>query len=137
MYDSTIKKFFDDKNKHMELEVQRIAGKDEWDPSDNHQTIWSDFKTQFIELAQKQAKIVVPKLTKQIAILEAKIDNISNDPQISKDEQSLSIAALKEALVTLAERKYSNARSTAQANFVIQGETISKYWSNLNKNKKK
>ncbi|KAJ3806314.1 hypothetical protein F5876DRAFT_80822 [Lentinula aff. lateritia] len=77
MYDSTIKKFFDDENKHMELEVQRIAEKDEWDPSDNHQTIWSDFKIRFIELARKRAKIVVPKLTKQIATLETKIDNIS------------------------------------------------------------
>ncbi|KAJ3846657.1 hypothetical protein EV368DRAFT_77007 [Lentinula lateritia] len=106
MYDVAIKKFLDEEGKHLETEMNRIDKKAEWDPIDNHQTIWSDFKRRFTQLAQERAKIVVPKLIKQITELKAKIDTISNDPQISEEEHSLSTAVLKDALSTLEERRY-------------------------------
>ncbi|KAJ4466438.1 hypothetical protein C8J55DRAFT_439915, partial [Lentinula edodes] len=96
MYDMAIKKFLDEEGEHLETEMNRIDEKAEWDPIDNHQTIWSDFKHRFTKLARERAKIVVPKLIKQITELKAKIDTISNDPQISEEERSLSTAVLKD-----------------------------------------
>ncbi|KAJ3857352.1 hypothetical protein EV368DRAFT_30518, partial [Lentinula lateritia] len=137
MYDITIKKFLDEDGKQLESEMDRVDGNMDWNPTDNHQTLWSNFKKRFTKLARERAKIVIPRLVKQIADLEAKIDTISNDIQITEEERSLSTAALKDALATLEERRYKTVRTTARTKFTMQSETISRYWSILNKDRTK
>ncbi|KAJ4496671.1 hypothetical protein C8R41DRAFT_761546, partial [Lentinula lateritia] len=137
MYDKEIIKFIDEESKTLEMNMNNIDSAEEWNPTLNHQTLWADFKQHLIELARKRAKIVIPRLVKEIAELEAKIDTTSNDPLLTDEERSLSTAVLKEALGALEERRYKQTRSISRANFATQGETISRYWSQLNKDKRK
>ncbi|KAJ3931031.1 MAG: hypothetical protein NXY57DRAFT_1049181 [Lentinula lateritia] len=117
MYDKEIIKFIDEESKTLEMNMNNIDSAEEWNPTLNHQTLWADFKQHLIELARKRAKIVIPRLVKEIAELEAKIDTTSNDPLLTDEERSLSTAVLKEALGALEERRYKQTQSISRANF--------------------
>ncbi|KAJ3832891.1 hypothetical protein F5878DRAFT_511456, partial [Lentinula raphanica] len=136
MYDKVIKEFIETEGKKLETNMNQLDGT-EWDPTFNHQTLWSEFKDKFISLARKRAKIVIPKLVKEINDLEAKIELISNDQLLTEEERSLSTAVLKEALQKLEERRNKTTRLTSGVNYRIKGETISRYWSNINKDSKR
>ncbi|KAJ3911917.1 hypothetical protein F5877DRAFT_54765, partial [Lentinula edodes] len=137
IYDKVVKEFIENEGKLLEQQMDQVDQEEERDPNNNHQTLWANFKHRFTRLARERAKIVIPRINKEIAILKTKIDTISDDPLLSDDERSLSTAVLKETLTALEKQKLKSARSTAKGNYSIQGETISRYWSNLNKNKKK
>ncbi|KAJ3803759.1 hypothetical protein F5876DRAFT_54159, partial [Lentinula aff. lateritia] len=137
LYDKAIQEFITVEGKKLEERMNQADIDEQWNPISNHQTLWSEFKQRFICLARERAKIVIPRLTKEIATLEARVDTISNDPLLNDVERSLSTTILKEAIAALEEQRMKSTRSTAKGNFAIQGETISRYWSKLNKEKKK
>ncbi|KAE9392448.1 hypothetical protein BT96DRAFT_773665, partial [Gymnopus androsaceus JB14] len=102
----------------------------------NKQTAWADFRGKFIALARKRAKVVVPKITRKINTLEAMIDAISNDPTLPEDERSLTTDILKAKLSALEQCHHRSTRAMAKARNILYGETISRYWSKINKTKK-
>ncbi|KAJ3805367.1 hypothetical protein F5876DRAFT_51946, partial [Lentinula aff. lateritia] len=136
IYDKVMKEFIKTEGKGLEDHMNQIDEED-YNPNHNHQTLWADFKRNFIHLGRERAKIVVPRMTKEIACMEARIDSVSNDPLLSEEERSLSTAALKEALESLEKRKLKSVREQARANYTVHGETISRYWSNLNRDRRK
>ncbi|KAE9383917.1 DNase I-like protein, partial [Gymnopus androsaceus JB14] len=96
MYDKEIKKFLDSEGKHLEKELETLENAELRSPDHNPQSIWARFKADFVKLARQRAKIVVPKLVKEINELEARITLISNDLTLSEDERSISTSLLKE-----------------------------------------
>ncbi|KAJ3873602.1 hypothetical protein F5051DRAFT_444122 [Lentinula edodes] len=102
----------------------------------NAQTLWADFKVRMIARARERAKVVIPKIEKDIANLNAKLETISNDPLVENEECSLSITVIKEAISGLESRRRESNRAIAKARNTVQGETLSRYWSGLNKEKK-
>lgn len=73
LYDKEFKAFIHSEGTKAEASITELENEEQRDPGQNAQTIWANFQTQFVKLARQRAKIVVPKLEKQMLDLEAKI----------------------------------------------------------------
>ncbi|KAJ3753886.1 hypothetical protein EV360DRAFT_74147 [Lentinula raphanica] len=107
----------------------------EWDPTRNPQTEWESFQWQFTEIEQARAKVVIPKIDREVDITESQIDTIGCDPQLGEDERMISVTMLKEKLASLEQQRHRSTRATTKARNAVYGETISRYWSQQNKSK--
>ncbi|KAJ3964454.1 Endonuclease/exonuclease/phosphatase [Lentinula raphanica] len=134
IYDKEIRDFLNNEGMALEDRLQTLID-EEWDPGHNAQTEWEAFQRRFVELARARAKIVIPKLEKEIKVTESRIDTISNDPQLSEDERMISMTMLKEKLTSLEQQRHRSSRATTKARNAVYGETISRYWSQMNKSK--
>ncbi|KAJ4483023.1 hypothetical protein C8J55DRAFT_488543 [Lentinula edodes] len=104
-----MKEFIENEGKLLEQQTDQVDQEEEQDPNNNHQTLWANFKHRFTRLARERAKIVIPRINKEIAILKTKIDTISDDPLLSDDKRSLSTTVLKETLAALEKQKFKSA----------------------------
>ncbi|KAJ3726725.1 hypothetical protein C8R42DRAFT_573316 [Lentinula raphanica] len=134
LYDSVIKDFIDTEGLKLEETLETLQDQ-EWNAEENMQTKWMDFQLRFITLARERAKIVVPRLEKEIRTTATQIDIISNDPHLTEDERLLSTTVLKEKLSTLEQKRHRSTREMTRVRNHIYGETISRYWSQQNKSK--
>lgn len=89
MYDKQIMKYIREEGARLKEEMDKLDNAEQWDPSYNHQTTWAKFQNDFAKLARERCKIVVPKLTKEIAILETRINIISSDTTLTDEERSI------------------------------------------------
>ncbi|KAK7007330.1 hypothetical protein R3P38DRAFT_2553515, partial [Favolaschia claudopus] len=80
-----------------------------------------------------KSRIVVPKLTEEIAEIKNKMDIIVNDKELTEDEKALSGAVLQEKLSRLEKQRHSGSRLSAQVRNRLEGEVISTYWTQINK----
>jgi len=62
-----------------------------------------------------------------------KLGNIANDPTIPEEECGLLMAILREDMRDLERKLHLKKRSNVRARNLLEGETISKYWFELNK----
>jgi hypothetical protein len=108
----------------------------QWNPNNNAQTLWVNFKTRICDKARERAKIVVPKIVKDMDELKNKIDLIAADPNLSEEERKLSGVVLQEKLTKLEQRRHRSARLTAQVRNRLEGEVIGTYWTEINKPRK-
>ncbi|KAJ3832002.1 hypothetical protein F5878DRAFT_548792, partial [Lentinula raphanica] len=134
LYDSVIKTFIETEGLKLEETLEAMANQ-EWDLNKNMQTKWMDFQKRLVTLARERAKIVVPKLEKEIRTTETQIDSISSDPHLTEDERLLSTTVLKEKLSALEQRRHRSTRDMTKARNHVYGETISRYWSQQNRSK--
>ncbi|KAJ3821915.1 hypothetical protein F5880DRAFT_1661506 [Lentinula raphanica] len=74
------------------------------------QTLWASFQDSIAEEARKRAKIIIPKLEKQIRETEASLHLIEEDAILSDEERSLSITLLSEKLAELENRRHQSTR---------------------------
>ncbi|KAJ3983801.1 Endonuclease/exonuclease/phosphatase, partial [Lentinula detonsa] len=96
---------------------------------DNPQSLWAEFKQRITAFARKRAKIVVPRLQQKITDLERKMELVENTTGISEDERTAQMSPLSEELTELICRRHRATRATVKARNMLEGETISKYWS--------
>jgi hypothetical protein len=101
----------------------------------NVQLLHRELKWQIRNLAIKRAKQAVPKMDKAIKKLETEHKTTLN--QMGKSEQEIMAAAgpIHEQLEQLKRKRFQKAKNSTRVHFNIEGETISKYWSTLNKPK--
>ncbi|KAK0441752.1 Endonuclease/exonuclease/phosphatase, partial [Desarmillaria tabescens] len=102
----------------------------------NAQTFYKEFKTQMTNTIRNQARISVPKLTQKIMQLEGQLDRTLNDKNLDNEEKTLSAALIQERIIELQKQKYNTKNMKSKVKNHLYGETISKYWINLNKTKK-
>lgn len=136
LYDKEVKSFLHSEGMRIETDMAELENADQRTPERNPQTIWADFQTRFVKLARQRAKIVVPKIEKQMIDLKTKIKLVTDDVTLTDEERSLSLIVLKEALGKLIERRQRSSSAAAKANYRILGETMSKYWSNIHRERK-
>ncbi|KAJ3728225.1 hypothetical protein C8R42DRAFT_572072, partial [Lentinula raphanica] len=134
IYDKKVRDFINNEGMNLENRLNAMEGH-EWQPGSNIQTEWAKFQQEFIKIARARAKVVVPKLDKDIQVTESKIDTIGNDPQLSEDERMISVTMLKEKLQALEQQRHRSSRAMTKARNLVYGETISRYWSQQNKSK--
>jgi ribonuclease HI len=103
--------------------------------SNNPQTLWSTFKKVIISEARERAKIVIPKLSREIQRTEHDLVKAGENQSISEDERLIQMALLTEKLIKLEMRRHKANRMSARANVALLSETISKFWTNMNKAK--
>ncbi|KAK7689738.1 hypothetical protein QCA50_006377 [Cerrena zonata] len=103
----------------------------------NIQSTFAEFKEEVKTCAQARAKMAIPKMAKKIKELKAELKLLSNDSRMkSKEEIQLSAALIRKRLGELKKQRYHKTKLTTAARYRIEGETISKYWSQINKEKK-
>ncbi|KAJ7289805.1 Endonuclease/exonuclease/phosphatase, partial [Mycena rebaudengoi] len=131
--DKTLAKYIHVRGMSMQQELEALDGEAQRDPEHNAQTIWMKFKRDIGERARERAKIVVPKITQEIAELETKLDLLGAEQDISEENRKLASAVLIEKLIILQKKRHQAARLTAQVRNRLEGEIISRYWSKINK----
>lgn len=119
----------------VEAEINRLLRTGERSDEANIQTVWATFKDRVNEFARERAKIVIPRLTKEIQTMEAKLDAVTNDESITEEERILAAAIVTEKLASLEMKRHKSTRANVQARNRLEGEVISRYWSRLNKSK--
>lgn len=99
----------------------------------NPQTIYSSFKTKLVTLARDRDKAIIPTFEKRWADLQKMLDDTNHDERLPENDRLLAAAELTTRLQILEQQCHrSNQKHSAVKNR-IEGETICKYWTKLNK----
>ncbi|KAI0342567.1 DNase I-like protein, partial [Trametopsis cervina] len=100
----------------------------------NPQTLYHTFKNELIRTLRKRARIAIPKTEAKIRNLQAQLDLLQGPldetaPREQNETQMLTAALLQHRIQELELERALRAETAAAARYQIEGETISKYWS--------
>jgi exonuclease III len=102
----------------------------------NPQTHFQNFKNEIASQARARAKVTVPKINLQIQQLQKECTALLSRPDIDNNtETQSSVGIIEERIAQLENLRYRKARTATAAHDKLEGETISKYWSEVNKSK--
>jgi hypothetical protein len=120
---------------HKEIDFRNTSEKRT--KSENPQTLWEFFKTYINEIVKKTVKFHLAKTNQKIKNLQNDIQSTSNAPNIDTTlERHQNRIILEKELEHLEWKRYQNTHHKAQGQWSLKEETISKYWSMVNKSKK-
>ena len=102
----------------------------------NPQTLHKEFKNKIKETAICRAKQATPKTQKRINKLEEEHEKARNDPDKSEPERMALASSIQDQIKRLRRKRFQKAKTSIKAHFNREGESITKYWSNLNKENK-
>ncbi|KAJ3766080.1 hypothetical protein FB446DRAFT_620976, partial [Lentinula raphanica] len=80
LYDKEVKNFLQTEGSTLSQNMDALENNEQWDEKHNIQTLWATFKSNFIGLARQRAKIVIPRIEKEIKDTKTKMNLICNDP---------------------------------------------------------
>jgi len=104
--------------------------------STNPQTLYKKFKQAIREICRTWARKIVPAAKDKIRKLSERLEWINNCPlQLTSDDIALEAIRINEEVNALERRLFETNRDTAAVKNRLEGETISRYWSKLNKEK--
>jgi hypothetical protein len=132
------------KDKVLSKEVQNLGIKLEHDiqsivnrsSDSNPQLLFKAFKDEVNTKARERAKIVVPKMEHKINELKKQLDSLLQQPNLDSEQHRISAGLLEEQIAKLESQRHRKARIATAAHDRLEGETISKYWSQVNKQRK-
>lgn len=102
----------------------------------NPQTIFKDFKDIIKEKAIRRAKVAVPKKRKTLERLKAAKESVENNPELDDETKVAESRLLAEQAQLIERQLLEKARTATKVQNTKQGEKISKYWVNINKETK-
>lgn len=104
----------------------------------NPQTLFKTFKDKITTVLRDHAKRDVPKINNTITRLEADLKRTLNDHTNypSAEDRGLHASMIEERIYHLKELRHKSNKNLIAARERLEGETVSKYWSSLNKEKK-
>ncbi|KAF5344330.1 hypothetical protein D9758_013248 [Tetrapyrgos nigripes] len=121
----------------VEIKKQLFALKDgSRSPEMNVQLLEHKWKTRAKEIAHNRAKIAIPKTLLKIQKLEKERDEIANDPNVSEEDRQKNLHAIATKLVHVKRERHEKLRLSVATRDRIEGETISRYWIQVNKEQK-
>jgi hypothetical protein len=86
-------------------------------------------------ITRKRAKVAVSKMNHKIKYLQEECKKLLNSQTIDAIETQLSLGLMEERITQLEALRYKKAKTATAAYDRLEGETISKYWSEVNKSK--
>ena len=104
--------------------------------ANNPQILFKTFKDRIKELAINTAKTTIPKLTKKLIQLKQEHKAIINNNSLSNHERMAQAGPIHNQIDQLEKKKFQKAKNTTRTRFTLEGETITKYWSLINKENK-
>jgi hypothetical protein len=104
-------------------------------PTHNPQILFKELKQDIIRAMRQLARSLVPKIQKTIQLKQAKLEKILNDSSLDSEQQQIVALELEEEIATLEKSAFSTKRLHVAARNRLEGETVSKYWTNINKDK--
>jgi ribonuclease HI/exonuclease III len=104
-------------------------------PEINPQTIYKRLKEDILKIARQISKTQTPKLTKTIQKKQKQLASILENPNLNLEYKQITSMELEEEIAKLEKITYTTKRMHIAAKNRLEGETISKYWTQLNKSK--
>ena len=105
--------------------------------ANNPQREWQTFKKEITQLAKKTARAATARIDNKVRSLKRDIAKLANNETLDTDKNTrLDEALLHSELDHLEKKRRSTVRARAQAQWVCKGETVSKYWTKTNSEKK-
>lgn len=106
-------------------------------PQNNPQMALADFKTAFVRKARARAKLAILRTMARIAALTRDLEHtLLLTAGHTDSELGLTAALLQQQINKLDRDRSASARTATRARYILEGETISKYWSLVNKESK-
>ena len=94
--------------------------------------MWSTFKKEISEIAERTAKRQLAKMNNKITALKQDIRELEQNDELDTNEnQQSNVALLQHEIRHLENKKNKNMRAQAQARWQNKGEKINKYWIKL------
>ncbi|KAG1840059.1 Endonuclease/exonuclease/phosphatase [Suillus subalutaceus] len=105
--------------------------------TENPLYLWEEFKINMNNLVKQTTKSHLAKINNKIKQLQKDIHKTSNAPNIdSSVNRRQNKTILEKEIEHLERKRQKSAHLKAQAQWSLQGETISKYWTKVNNPKK-
>jgi hypothetical protein len=101
--------------------------------TNNPQILFKAFKDRIKELAIAQAKMAISKMTKKLTQLKQDHKSIINNSALTEPQRIAQAGPVNNQMEQLEKKKFRKAKNTTKTRFALEGETISQYWSLLNK----
>jgi len=101
----------------------------------NPQTHFQHFKKEITDKTRARAKVTMPKINLKIKCLQEECSSLLKEQTVETIETQLAVGILEERIAQLESQRYKKARTATAAHNRLEGETISKYWSEVNKAK--
>jgi hypothetical protein len=114
---------------------QRIDDEQQRTLEANPQVHFQTFKSEIAMITRKRAKVAVPKMNQKIKCLQEECKNLLKSQTTGTIETQLTLGLMEERIAQLETLRYKKARTATAAHDKLEGETISKYWSEINKSK--
>ena len=102
----------------------------------NPQILHKKFKTQITNLAIQRAKQAVPKMEKKIKQLEIEHEKSWNTSDKDEPQRMATASKIQDEIEKIKRKRFQNAKTSIKAHFDREGKTVTKYWSNLNRENK-
>jgi ribonuclease HI/exonuclease III len=102
----------------------------------NPQKLWDEWKTYVIKTAKDKAKKKTTYLDKIGIAMENEIRTANNDNSIENPDKSRLIAELEQRRKEIESEKVLMNKQHSNAQFRLEGETVSSYWIRLNRTAK-
>ncbi|KIJ27275.1 hypothetical protein M422DRAFT_271591 [Sphaerobolus stellatus SS14] len=99
----------------------------------NIQVEYSTFKNNILQMAKSQATKKACALNTIIAQKSKKLNETTMNPLIPEEEKQLVMAFLREDIRDLERKLHEKKRANVRARNILEGETVSKYWFEINK----
>ncbi|KAJ7148028.1 Endonuclease/exonuclease/phosphatase, partial [Mycena crocata] len=132
MRDEKLNEFIHRKGLILERDLKQATALSPRDPKFNPQTLWARYKQSIGDKARERAKIIVPIMDRDIAVLKNKLDTVLADPELSEEERKLAGVVLLEKLEAIERYRQKTTRTATQIRNRMEGEVIGKYWTMLN-----
>lgn len=122
-----------ERGKKLISDIENIRVRSE---TENVQVLFEKFKEETMTDARETAKIEIPKLKKRIEDMKKDLKQILNAKNKSEESIIADAGVLEKKITSLENLRHAAIRMATKIRDKIEGETISKYWSNVNAERK-
>ena len=128
--DKPLQDYIHEKGRAAEKKLDAIVHRTEMQ---NAQSIYALFKCQVMEAARNRERAIVPKLVMKIRDCEEELGKINNDGDRPDEERACEAAAVVKKIAELERQRHLQKRTNVAVRDRLEGETISRYWTKVNK----
>ena len=101
----------------------------------NPQAVFADFKKEATLRAREYARKNIPKLDTHIRKEQDALKEVLRNEFLLEEEKAYEAGLIDKSIQSLEELHFHKVRDNTKAHNILEGETVSRYWTGLNKNK--
>ncbi|KAH6904207.1 Endonuclease/exonuclease/phosphatase, partial [Coprinopsis sp. MPI-PUGE-AT-0042] len=98
----------------------------------NPQLIWKAYKDQIRLLAKERSRREMPTTDARLEILEEEKDQVLNDARLTNEDKLRRTTRIDAEAKQLEQKRLHNDKTKSATKFVLENETVGKYWIGLN-----
>ncbi|PPQ71498.1 hypothetical protein CVT26_011265, partial [Gymnopilus dilepis] len=117
----------------LESAFDEIPIDEKWSDQRSIQRLFEQFKADLITVTKDYIRTATPLLDQKIKTLTVRLKNALNEPESPVEEKQLNASLIEAELLKLESIRHERIRDNTKTRYWLEGETLSKYWINLNK----